>query len=151
MTHFDAFGLTFKQRIFCDRYLDTKNGAQAAIAAGYSKNCAKEIASETLTKPNVKKYLGEKMKDVFEKLGVTLEYKVGKLKTVVDRCIPEEENKRLMGKTGIDAIAELNKMAGHYAPTTANLKVEATELSQASEIAKECEKEIEAIPIVNSF
>ena len=35
--------LTAKQEMFCHEYLFDLNAAQAAIRAGYSKKCAKEI------------------------------------------------------------------------------------------------------------
>lgn len=84
------------------------------------------------------------MKDVFESLGVTLEYKVGKLKKVVDISIPEEEGQKLMGKTGIDAIAELNKMQGHYAAEKKEVKVE-MDLDEAAEIVEDAKREIDEI------
>lgn len=49
--------LTVKQRRFCDYYIETGNGTEAAVRAGYSVNSAKEIASENLTKPNIANYI----------------------------------------------------------------------------------------------
>lgn len=49
--------LTEKQKRFADYYIETGNGTEAAIKAGYSENTAKEIASENLTKPNIKNYI----------------------------------------------------------------------------------------------
>lgn len=46
--------LTFKQRAFVDEYVKDFNGTQAAIRAGYSEKTARFIASENLTKPNIK-------------------------------------------------------------------------------------------------
>lgn len=66
--------LTPKQRRFCDEYLaNGNNGYAAAVAAGYSPNSAKEIASENLTKPNIKKYISEKQEAITKRLGVTAE------------------------------------------------------------------------------
>src|SRR5262245_41863153 len=45
--------LTPKQEAFVREYLVDLNGAAAARRAGYSKNSAKQIASENLTKPDV--------------------------------------------------------------------------------------------------
>jgi phage terminase small subunit len=45
--------LTSKQREFVREYLVDLNGAAAARRSGYSKNSAKQIASENLTKPDV--------------------------------------------------------------------------------------------------
>lgn len=54
--------LTLKQRKFIDEYLIDFNGTQAAIRAGYSKNTAREIASENLTKPNIREELENRIK-----------------------------------------------------------------------------------------
>lgn len=53
--------LTAKQKRFCDEYLIDLNATQAAIRAGYSEKNARNIASENLAKPNVKKYIEERM------------------------------------------------------------------------------------------
>lgn len=50
-------GLTAKQQRFCNEYLIDLNGAQAAIRAGYSEKNARVIASENLSKPNIKAYI----------------------------------------------------------------------------------------------
>ena len=51
--------LTARQETFCLKYIELNNGTQAALAAGYSKNSAKVIASENLTKPAIKARLAE--------------------------------------------------------------------------------------------
>lgn len=63
--------LTEKQKRFCEEYLIDLNGAQAAIRSGYSKNTAKEIASENLTKPNIQEYLAQRQKELQEATGIT--------------------------------------------------------------------------------
>lgn len=57
----NATKLTEKQEKFCLYYIELGDGAKAAIKAGYSPKTAKEIASENLTKPNIKKYIDEKL------------------------------------------------------------------------------------------
>ncbi len=52
--------LTAKQLKFCNEYLVDLDGAKAAVRCGYSKNAAKQIASENLTKP----YLQQKIADL---------------------------------------------------------------------------------------
>ncbi len=51
--------LTKKQQKFCEEYLIDLNGTQAAIRAGYSSDTAAEIASENLTKPNIRACIDE--------------------------------------------------------------------------------------------
>lgn len=63
--------LTAKQIKFCEEYLIDLNGAQAAIRAGYSRNAAKEIASENLTKPNIQAYLSQRQEELQQATGIT--------------------------------------------------------------------------------
>ena len=53
--------LTAKQQRFCDEYLIDLNATQAAIRAGYSEKNARNIASENLAKPNINKYIADRM------------------------------------------------------------------------------------------
>ena len=54
-------GMTAKQRRFCDEYLIDLNATQAAIRAGYSEKNARNIASENMTKPNIREYIDQRM------------------------------------------------------------------------------------------
>lgn len=66
--------LTPKQKAFCDEYLiNGGNGTQAAIKAGYSRNSAKEIATENLTKPAISAYIAERQAKVESDRIATLE------------------------------------------------------------------------------
>lgn len=51
--------LTVRQQRFIDEYLRHQNAARAAIAAGYSERTAKEMGSENLAKPHIKKRIDE--------------------------------------------------------------------------------------------
>jgi len=51
--------LTPKQAMFVQEYLVDLNGTQAAIRAGYSEDTAKQIATENLAKPYLKKAIDE--------------------------------------------------------------------------------------------
>lgn len=53
--------MTAKQRRFCDEYLIDLNATQAAIRAGYSEKTAYSIGNENLTKPELKKYIEQRM------------------------------------------------------------------------------------------
>ena len=55
--------LTEKQKSFADEYIISLNATDAAIKAGYSKNSAKEIGHENLTKPHIKKYIENRLKE----------------------------------------------------------------------------------------
>ncbi len=52
--------MTEKQKKFCDFYLQTFNGTQSAIKAGYSEDTAYSIANENLKKPEIQSYIKER-------------------------------------------------------------------------------------------
>jgi phage terminase small subunit len=56
--------LTPKQQAFADYYIQTGNATESAIKAGYSKNTAKEIGCENLTKLNIKQYIDKANKEI---------------------------------------------------------------------------------------
>ena len=53
--------LTAKQQRFCDEYLIDLNETQAAIRAGYSKKTAYSIGNENMKKPDIRKYIEDRM------------------------------------------------------------------------------------------
>lgn len=76
-------GLTPRQKLFCLAYLANGcNGAQAALEAGYSQRCAKQQATENLTKASVKAYL----EPLLAKRVAKLELKAEKLDEELARC-----------------------------------------------------------------
>ncbi len=56
--------LTEKQKRFCDEYIKLGNAKEAAIKAGYSPKTAKSMGAENLTKPDLKKYIDERMEQL---------------------------------------------------------------------------------------
>ena len=56
-----------RQRRFADEYIKTGNATQAAINAGYSEKTANRIASQNLSKLDIKSYIDEQMKEVHQK------------------------------------------------------------------------------------
>lgn len=56
--------LTPKQKAFADFYIELGNATEAAINAGYNEKSARFVGSENLTKPNIKKYIEERMKEI---------------------------------------------------------------------------------------
>lgn len=59
--------LTPKQKAFADYYIELGNATEAAIKAGYSKRTAKVIGNENLTKPYLKAYIDERLKQIEDK------------------------------------------------------------------------------------
>lgn len=86
-----AAEMTNKQKMFVKEYLKDLNGTQAAIRAGYSEDSAKEIASENLTKPNIREALDKELEARTKKVEISAEYVLGSLKQIADRCIQAEE------------------------------------------------------------
>lgn len=59
--------LTPKQSAFCDYYIETGNATESAIKAGYSKKTARVIGQENLTKPALKSYIEERLRQIADK------------------------------------------------------------------------------------
>ena len=55
--------LTEKQKAFADYYIECLNATQAALKAGYSDNCARQIGSENLSKPHIKEYIDKRLEE----------------------------------------------------------------------------------------
>lgn len=62
--------MTKKQAVFCDEYLVDLNGTQAAIRAGYSPDTAAAIASENLTKPNIRARIDKALAERSRRTGI---------------------------------------------------------------------------------
>lgn len=138
----DSFGLTLKQRLFCEHYIaNDGNGTKAAIAAGYSEDTAKEMACENLTKPHIKKYIKDKMSNTFERLGVGIDWRVNSLKKVYDACLEGRADKDgcVDAKGAVSTIAEMNKMDGTYAPEKHAMLVEEAKEGEVKGLIKEIE------------
>lgn len=143
----DGVGLTHKQRIFCNTYLENQNATRAAIYAGYSKSSARAIASENLAKPAIKKYMEAKLKEAIEKAGVGIDWRLELVKKTAEAAFNGQTTKDgLVDVDGVDKmISQVNKMSGDYAATNSNVKIETSELTEATEEAKTAEQEINEI------
>lgn len=56
--------LTKKQKRFADEYIISGNLTQSAIKAGYSERTAATIGSENIRKPNIKRYIDERLEEL---------------------------------------------------------------------------------------
>jgi phage terminase small subunit len=113
--------LTAKQEKFCINYLLTNNATEAAIKAGYSKDTAVVIASNNLTKVNIKNRLIE-LRDKTESAKIMGVRERREMLTLIAR---------FGGKLSIPAIAELNKMGGDYAPTRQDITSKGNEIKSS--------------------
>lgn len=112
--------LTVKQKKFADEYIESGNATQAAIKAGYNKSTATQIASQNLTKLNIKKYIEQRMAEIESKRIMSATEAVqlltsiarGELKETVVVGTPmgiEETEKEADLKTRISAAKEILK------------------------------------------
>lgn len=56
--------LTLKQKKFCDEYIRLGNATEAARKAGYKGKNLNRIASENLSKLDIKSYIDERLKEI---------------------------------------------------------------------------------------
>ena len=59
--------LTPKQQRFADEYIKSGNAAEAARKAGYSKQTARTVGQQNLTKLDIKEYIDEQMAEIASK------------------------------------------------------------------------------------
>ena len=85
-----AYTLSAKQSRFLDEYMTDLNGAAAAVRAGYSRKCAREIAYELLTKPHIQAALAACQAIEAERLGVTRESVVAWLLKALEQAWANE-------------------------------------------------------------
>ena len=82
--------LTDKQKRFCEEYIIDLNATQAAIRAGYSEKTARQTASENLSKPDIQDYISELKNKVSERLNLSVDWVVNRLKEISDKCMQAE-------------------------------------------------------------
>lgn len=126
--------LTEKQKAFCDHYIETLNATEAALKAGYSPKTARFIGSENLTKPNIKHYIDQRLKEL-ESQRIADAREVLEYLTRVMRA-EEEETVVVGGEYGVElvkkepSIRERNKAAEllgkRYALFTEKVDIEGT-------------------------
>jgi phage terminase small subunit len=112
--------LTEKQKRFCDEYIKLGNAKEAAINAGYSKKTAKSMGAENLTKPDLKKYIDERMEqlaserimsaqEILERLSLIANAKIKETVVVANADGYSEVEKPPDFKVQIQAMKELLK------------------------------------------
>jgi phage terminase small subunit len=134
-------GLTIKQTKFCQNLIIPPHTAtQAAISAGYSPHIAKTIGHRLKTNPKVQAYLKSLQSDLESQMTVSYEWKLNKLKQIVEAFIESKENlSSSKVNSAIQAISEMNKMQGHYSPekhVNVNIKTD-PDLQQLEDLIKQ--------------
>jgi phage terminase small subunit len=134
-------GLTIKQTKFCQNFiLPPHNATQAAISAGYSPHIAKTIGHRLKTNSKVQGYLKSLQTNLENQMTVSYEWKLNKLKQIVEAFIESKENlSSSKVNSVIQAISEMNKMQGHYSPekhVNVNIKTD-PDLQQLEDLIKQ--------------
>lgn len=132
--------LTPKQKAFADYYIETGNATEAAIKAGYSKKTAYSIGNENLKKPEVKKYIeqriAEKEEELIAKQDEILKFLTSVMRGEVTEEIPigkgegwfELEEKMPSIKDRVKAAELLGKRYGIFDTSRELLKLKQREL-----------------------
>ena len=113
--HFIRY-LPAKEKDLIKWYVKLGMKKEAAIRAGYPESTAQAVAAKILRKTAARKYIKSIMTAAGHKIGWEFEDKLRKLRHVADLAIPDEAKTmdELTPTAGIAAIAESNKMQGHY-------------------------------------
>lgn len=105
--------LNAKQLKFCVEYSKTNRGTASAIAAGYSKQSARHIASRLLTKDNIQEEIRKRKELLTLANNITKEYVQKQLIELIQDSYTDDK----VDRTSIlKALDMLNKMNGLYTP-----------------------------------
>ncbi|MCH4167695.1 MAG: terminase small subunit [Streptococcaceae bacterium] len=113
--------MTKKQMRFCQEYLISLNATDAAVKAGYAKKSARSIGQENLTKPDIQKYIDEKLqeiedskimdaKEVMERLTA-----IGRREVKENQVVTLREKKELWVPTGEDGTLKKQVIENEHA------------------------------------
>ena len=131
--------LTAKQLRWIDEYLIDFNGAAAAVRAGYSAKCARSIAHENLTKPDLQAILRDKQIRMAADLEIRRNDVVLGLVAAVELGRQKREPAAMVA-----AIREIAKILGFYSPGIPFKKLPG-QRSAASEFASMSDAQLHAL------
>jgi phage terminase small subunit len=101
--------LTTKQNRFVEEYVTDFNASRAAVSAGYSEKTARSIASELLTKPDIRSAIKQQLDKLSAETFINREMILtGLLKEAMDR------GERCTSAARISAWDKLAKVSGLY-------------------------------------
>ena len=98
-----------RQTGFVAEFLVDRNATQAAIRAGYSKRCARQIANELLTKPDIQAQIQVKCEAAEKRLEITFD---DVLRGFLSAYKLAEQQGQPMAM--VAACRELGRMLGYY-------------------------------------
>ncbi len=110
-------GLTILQEKYAHAYVGNDGKRlEAAITAGYSPASARIAATKNMRDKKVIALIDKLKKGEMQKLSVDYDSKLKKLWKIVEISVPDAAQtlEDIDAMAGVKAIAELNKMQGHY-------------------------------------
>lgn len=113
--------LSTRQRSFVHAYVESGNGAAAAIKAGYSERSAKVTASRLLTKANVRTAVRTQQEEIAKRLDLSREKVLAELQEAVNVARMKGDAQAMVA-----AWREVAKICGFYAPERKSLKTSET-------------------------
>jgi len=119
--------LTPKQQAFCDYYIELGNATEAARKAGYKGKNLNRIASENLSKLDIKQYIDERVAQIEDKR-IAKGEEVLKYLTKVMRG--EEKDQFGLDASLQDRTKAAELLGKRYRLFTENIKVEGTQQVQ---------------------
>ena len=126
-------GLTHKEHMFCMEFF--RNGGNA-LAAAKKAGC---LSSKMMMRDKVRNFIRRKAQKLEDKINITASWKMEKLKKIIEDhagCL-NTKNASIV----INAISELNKMQGDYAPTKQLTGHFVIEFSQIKQLVDSCQQE----------
>lgn len=105
--------LTIKQKKFADEYIISGNATQAAKKAGYSEKTASVIGAENLIKPNISKYIKERLDELKKARTMSLEEAIERT-TSIARREPQKGYSKTINKITGDVEKEVEY---YFTPT----------------------------------
>lgn len=106
--------LTAKQKAFVQEYLVDLNATAAAKRAGYSEKNADKIGPELLGKTRVAQAIQEAMEKRQERVGVSQDYVIGKLREIAEKEASDAPESPLKYGNYIKALELLGKHLGAW-------------------------------------
>lgn len=129
--------LALRQQSFVHAYVESGNGAAAAVRAGYSARSAKVTASRLLTKANVQAAIRSQQAQIAKRLELSRERVIAELQEAVNLA-------RLKGdpQAMVAAWREMAKICGFYAPAEKRIELGVKEGGLLARLEKMSDSEL---------
>ena len=132
--------LQAKQSRFVQEYLVDRNGAQAAIRAGYSRRSARQIGHRLLMKADVSQAVRVEAREAEERLRITRDDVLRGLVTAFEQAKAEGQAMAM-----IAACREIGKLMGYYDRRSRTREEEASAGSQLRRLEELSDDELLAL------